>query len=923
MVDSKQSRQWRADRSRLAFTPPSADQFLLAEYPDEQQRAHVIKWLGWIACEEGAHESVHWWAIPGRVPGQVRTIRVLAIFVLVAVMTGAVAAIAPRALVVPTLVSVVALRRIPAPRRGKRSGPAPLPQRPPQAINPRRPSRREVHGLLLSAIVVVALLPALVRQWRTPAAGKPGATPARTYRADRLTCLITGLAWVPLGVLFGWFSGAALSAPWDRLALVYGLAIWVFAAMLTGSYPLLKTAEFVLMLGWGERIRFLPLLEDAADRGVLRRDGASYGFRDDDTRIRLAVSGLEFAAEHRREQDRRSARALVRSRLASLDKNVKGMTVITDFAIGTAVFGAAGAAIGLAPEHSWWLILILSVLAGAAGLILGVIAAVVALAVADAYARWTLANITPSLRTRLVAVAVIALAAALLIAEAGTVLAGIVAFVLPAACVAACGAWACVLTARMVRRESALWRRLLKPVPHAAAIATTAASLLVLADRDLLTGQPAAGLLFPIAAWGSIVIWRAMGRSKRLMVKVGADIALSLALGAVLVLFFVWLANILDLPLHNVATLRDWLDSVGKSVDFPWWTWAGLYAVFIASDLAFLRWPGRLKETSEWFDRLRLVKVADTSERVLTGLHIGLLTIVLVGLTVPAAVVPTLQHQLKTAYTVALQRDLEAEGELAAYAGIRKDFSQQQTHFIALADIVTEIHDDDTPPPEDHDATSAEDHLAYSLGELQMQALALKSASLAAEIESAAQRQGFGEPVSGVSGLDDQAGKVQEQENQENQVSDRVDQTAELAAKLVASTISIPRISDNEVYEIVREYLSGLIEGSRLKDIFAAWTEHVPHAKRPPDARDTVVPDPAKLANAANDALNSAEDATGGIADPASESDDPVKAAVDMLSQAQSMEQNGGSCTGCLPPVNQENPGDEHDQPPEDHPVEP
>ena len=62
--------------------------------------------------------------------------------------------------------------------------------------------------------------------------------------------------------------------------------------------------------------------------------------------------------------------------------------------------------------------------------------------------------------------------------------------------------------------------------------------------------------------------------------------------------------------------------------------------------------------------------------------------------------------------------------------------------------------------------------------------------------------------------------------------------------------------------------------------------------------------------------LNSAEDAIGGIADPASESDDPVKAAVDMLSQAQSMEQNGGSCTGCLPTVNQENPGDEHGQPP-------
>lgn len=97
----------------------------------------------------------------------------------------------------------------------------------------------------------------------------------------------------------------------------------------------------------------------------------------------------------------------------------------------------------------------------------------------------------------------------------------------------------------------------------------------------------------------------------------------------------------------------------------------------------------------------------------------------------------------------------------------------------------------------------------------------------------------------------------------------------------------------------------------------------MPHAKRPPDARDIVVPDPANLENAATDVLLSAEDATSGIADPNSESDDPVKAAVDMLSQAQSMEQNDGSCTGCLPTINPENPGNEHDPAPGDHPAEP
>ena len=163
-----------------------------------------------------------------------------------------------------------------------------------------------------------------------------------------------------------------------------------------------------------------------------------------------------------------------------------------------------------------------------------------------------------------------------------------------------------------------------------------------------------------------------------------------------------------------------------------------------------------------------------------------------------------------------------------------------------------------------------------------------------------------------------------EAEEKEDEVHERVDQTSELAAKLVASTISIPHISDNEVYEIVREYLSGLIEGSRLKDMFAAWTERVPHAKRPPDAREIVVPSPEELEITADNVLSSAENATGRYANPGSaDNESPLDAAVDMLSQAQTMEENGGSCAECQTPENQEIPNDQQDDPVEDHPVEP
>jgi hypothetical protein len=871
----------------------------------------------------GTDERVRWWAIPGRVSAQVRTVRALAIFVLIAAMAGIVAAIAPMALFVPaTLIAIFMLGCSPS-KKGKL--PAPLRQRQPHMISPRRPRQRETWGLFLSAILVVAFLPVLVWQWRIPAPERPAATPAGTYRSDRLTCVIAGLAVVPVGVLVGWFSGSPESAGWGWLALVYGLGMWVLLWMVNGPYPLLKIAEFVLVLGWGERVRFLRLLEDAADRGLLRCDGACYAFRDEELRISLAALGQEVVNEHAREQERRSARAVVRSRIVRLGKRIRG-ALLRDSGAGTAVFGAAGAVIGLGPRHAWWLILILAVLAGVAGFIVGVIVASIVLELAIIYARWTLANVgTPSRRTRLLVLAIAAFAVAVLVAEAGDLLAGIAAFVLPAACVAACGLWACVLTVRMAIRYPGRWRSLIKPVPDVALIAATAAGLLALADRGLLTAQPAAGLLFPPAVWGSVLIWRAMGHSKRLMVKAGADITLSLLLGAVLVLFLVWLANVLDLPLHSVATLRDFLGSAGAAVDLPWWTWAGLFALFIASDLAFLRWPGRLEKTSDWFGRLRLVQVAGTSQRVLTGVHIGLLVIVLIGLAAPGTVVPALQRQLKAAYTVALQRELEAEGELTAYSAISADFSQVHAHVIVLADIAADIHDDDKPPPEDRDATNAEDHLAYSLGELQAQALDLQpSPSLAAEVRSAAQRGGSGDPASGTSGLNGQAGRVAEAEEKESEVHERVDQASELAAKLVASTISIPHIGDNEVYEIVREYLSGLIEGSRLKDMFAAWTERVPRARRPPDANEIVVPSPGELENAASDVLSSAESATGGDAYHAStENEPPIEAAVDMLGQAQSMEENGGSCAGCQTPGNQEIPNDQQDDPEEDHPVEP
>jgi len=71
-------------------------------------------------------------------------------------------------------------------------------------------------------------------------------------------------------------------------------------------------------------------------------------------------------------------------------------------------------------------------------------------------------------------------------------------------------------------------------------------------------------------------------------------------------------------------------------------------------------------------------------------------------------------------------------------------------------------------------------------------------------------------------------------EGKEDATAKRVERFADLAAKFVTSLIPIPNVSDNEVFQVVREYLSALVEDSPLKDTFRTWIAHVPGAKPRP-----------------------------------------------------------------------------------------
>ena len=247
---------------------------------------------------------------------------------------------------------------------------------------------------------------------------------------------------------------------------------------------------------------------------------------------------------------------------------------------------------------------------------------------------------------------------------------------------------------------------------------------MVLYDHQALTAQPAAGLLFPVAVWGTFRLWAAMRRSGRLAVKAGALLTFSLLLGGELVLFLVWLANVLGLSRPEVAAIRSALEWAREYADLPWWAWTGLYALLLAAGLAFLRWPGRFEKAAQRFDRWQLAPAADVAQQSLTVLHVGLMAIVLVGLAAPVTVAPVLSHRLTAAYDTAFQRELEEEGELAAYTAILSGASPQ-TPVSVLASLVQGVHGVSRPLPGDPDATGIELHLAQRLGLAQATALAL------------------------------------------------------------------------------------------------------------------------------------------------------------------------------------------------------
>jgi hypothetical protein len=139
--------------------------------------------------------------------------------------------------------------------------------------------------------VVACVAAGLFRLWRMPIDGSSAATPKSSHHADRRAGLVVGLVY-GLTFMLSVVVAAALvpGLPVQvldglTLALAAGVVLWA----VSGPAPQVWFAQLTLSLRGRGRVRFIPLLEDALNRQVLRQAGAVYQFRHAELQDYLAT----------------------------------------------------------------------------------------------------------------------------------------------------------------------------------------------------------------------------------------------------------------------------------------------------------------------------------------------------------------------------------------------------------------------------------------------------------------------------------------------------------------------------------------------------------------------------------------------------------------------------------------------------------
>jgi hypothetical protein len=283
---------------------------------------------------------------------------------------------------------------------------------------------------------------------------------------------------------------------------------------------------------------------------------------------------------------------------------------------------------------------------------------------------------------------------------------------------------------------------------------------------------------------------------------------------------------------------------------------------------------------------------------------IGLMVFALVGLAVPPTVGPVLARQIRVAYTVAAQQELDAEQASVVYQAITTQVTLSPPRLTVLTDLLVDVHRTDPPDERTGAASPAELDLAHRIGQLQGKLLTGEPPA-----ESPLTPPGLDEPIRDTADLQ---ARLTEQQDEQTVAQARQKQArtaSELAATTVTSLLDLLSLGHAEALGIVREYLDGLAE-SRLGEVLLSWMKHALTTVAPEEphiAEVTLEPDPTLLANEAGLELFEAEMAEGGLppvphlGSPGRSTEAAVKAAVDAENQTVQV-QRQHTCPNCSSP---------------------
>ncbi|MGW4255884.1 hypothetical protein ACWEK7_31095, partial [Streptomyces californicus] len=404
------------------------------------------------------------------------------------------------------------------------------------------------------------------------------------------------------------------------------------------------------------------------------------------------------------------------------------------------------------------------------------------------------------------------------------------------------GGWAVLLAvARCLPSENAAVRHL----PDAPAVLLVALACEQLASGDVLTVAPAAGLFFPIALWLSWRGRRWMRTAPRRTVQAAADVVLSAELGLVLILFMVWLANVLSFRPPQVTVVLEVVEKVQGLTEVHWLYWMAAYTALALGSYALLRWPTlvvraqrRLRPARFGSSRLPVRLATNAVQRSFSGINIA----VMVALIFLVAVAPVSEgawkRPVERRYALEVERREYAQGSAAAYREILRQVSLHPRSVEGIREVIIAV-DRIAPSAEGESVNRTALDIARQAGRFQAGTLGI----------DAVPDEPVPDPDPGPApegdDLDASLGRLDETQRQRAEREERTDRFAESASLAITRALDTLDLGDNEAVQLVKEYLSGLVEDGPVKTAFHRWGEGV--GRRPPEGGRLVRIDVSRL----------------------------------------------------------------------------